>query len=119
MLAGEQPPLQVAGEAVGAVGRLLEHGHARLPRRVLEALVGMDVAEQEIFSLLDPHRPFRRAELAAEAGSDFLDRLRLVEDTVELRIELLDALGALRGGGAEPPDKGKAAGAGQFEHVST
>src|SRR5262245_33565706 len=89
MLGREQPSLQVAGEAVGAVGRLLEQRDA-LAGRVLHAPVVMDVAEQEIAALLPPHRPFGRPEIAAEAGGEFLDRLRGRDDLVELGRELLD-----------------------------
>src|SRR5262249_23589831 len=57
-LAGNDPALEIAGEAVGLVGVLLEHADA-LPRRVFHPLAGVDVAEQQIAAFLPPHRAFR------------------------------------------------------------
>src|SRR5207249_245183 len=94
VLAGNQPTLEVAGEPVGPVGRLLEQGHA-LARRVFHALVVMDIAKQKVAALLPPDRPLGRPELTAEAGGQFLDRLRRVDDRVNTRIELFDALAGL------------------------
>src|SRR5262245_35820481 len=89
MLGRKQPPLQVAGEAVGAVGRLLEQRDA-LAGRVLHAPVVVDIAEQEIAALLPPNRPFSRPEIAAKAGGERLERLRRRDDLVEFGRELLD-----------------------------
>src|SRR5262245_25600555 len=89
MLGRKQPPLQIAGETVGAVGRLLEQRDA-LAGRVLHAPVAVDVAEQEIAALLPPQWPFGRSDIAAEAGGELLDRLGGRNDLVELGRELLD-----------------------------
>ena len=66
------------------------------PRRVFHTLVVMDIAEQEVAAFLPPDRAFCGSEVAAEAGPQFLDRLRCVDDRVDARIELLDALAGLR-----------------------
>src|SRR5712691_6433858 len=57
MLAGDQPALEVSGQPIGAVRRLLEYGHA-LPRRVLHAPVVMNIAEQQVAAFLPPDRSF-------------------------------------------------------------
>ena len=97
-LAGDQPALGIAGQAVGAVGLLLGDGGA-LPRRVLDAAVFPDRAEQEIAALLPPHRAFGVAA-AAETGRQLQDRLRGGNDLVEFRLERVDPLGRLGPGGA-------------------
>src|SRR5262249_3610478 len=71
VLAGDQPALDIAGEPIGPVGRLLEHGDT-LPRRVFHTLVVMDIAEQEVAAFLPPDRPFGGAGLAAETRGPFL-----------------------------------------------
>ena len=53
MLAGDEPPLQIAGQAVGAVGRFLEQRDAGAGL-VLHAPVVVDIAEQEIAAFLPP-----------------------------------------------------------------
>ena len=83
VLAGEQAALQIAGEPVGAVGRLEIHGHA-LRRRVLHAPVVVDVAEQQVAALLPPQRSLGRSERATEAVGQVLDRLVDRDDLVEL-----------------------------------
>src|SRR3954451_10937400 len=89
MLGREQASLQIAGETVRPVGRLLEHTDA-LARRVFHPPVVVDVTEQEITTLFPPHRPLGRPEIAAEARGKLLDRLRGRDDLVELGRELLD-----------------------------
>src|SRR5580700_6342827 len=66
LLAGQQPALEVAGQPVGLVGLVLENAHA-LAGRVFHPLAGVNVAEQEVAAFLPPHRPFHRAERAAQA----------------------------------------------------
>src|SRR5262249_4954093 len=94
VLAGEQPPLEIAGESVGAVGWLLEHGHA-LAGDVLHALVVVDVAEEQIAPLFPPERALGRPERPAESVGQIVDRLRRRDDLLELGRQLLDALGRL------------------------
>jgi hypothetical protein len=65
VFAGQQPALQVAGEAIGLVGVLLEYGDA-LAGRVFHAFAGVDVAEQQIAALLPPQRPFGRTKRTSE-----------------------------------------------------
>jgi hypothetical protein len=104
--AGDQPALGIAGQAIGAVGLLLGDTGA-LPRRVLDAVVFPDRAEQEIAALLPPHRAFGVAA-AAEPGRQLQDRLRGGNDLVEFRLERVDSLGRL-GPGDAAIAKGEAA----------
>jgi hypothetical protein len=97
MLAGNQPALQIASEAIGAVGSVLEDAQA-LAGRVLHPLAGVNVAEQEIAALLPPHRAFSRSEFAAEPGRQLFDRLIGGDDFFELRRKLIDPLAGLRPG---------------------
>ena len=73
---------------------LLEDGDA-LPRRVFHAPVVADIAEQQVAALLPPDRPFGGSELAAQAGGQFPDRLRGVDDRVQAWIKPLDPLARL------------------------
>ena len=57
MLAGNQPPVDVAGEPIGVVCRLMEDGRT-FPRRPLQPLIVADVAEQEVSAFLPPKRSF-------------------------------------------------------------
>jgi len=73
-LAGDKPPLKIAGQTVCVLRTLLEERDA-LPRRVLHAAVVADVAEKEIAALLPPYRAFRRTAVAAIALAQDADRL--------------------------------------------
>ena len=53
VLASEQPALQVAGQPIGAVGRLQEQRDA-LAGLVFQPLVIMDIAEQQIAAFMPP-----------------------------------------------------------------
>src|SRR5712691_2996449 len=101
VLAREQAALLIAGEPIGAVGRLQVDGHA-LPGRVFHAPVVVNIGEQEVAALLPPQRSLGRPQRAAEARGQFLDRLASGDDLVERGIELLDLLLRLRRGAADP-----------------
>jgi hypothetical protein len=75
VLAGDESSLQVAGQAVGAIGRFEKQRNAA-SRLVLHATVVVDVAEQEVAALLPPQRSLGRALRPAEAIGKVLDRLR-------------------------------------------
>ena len=60
VLAGNEPALQVAGQAVGAVGWLVVNAGAPA-RHELDAAVVVDVAEQQVSAVGPPHRPLGRA----------------------------------------------------------
>jgi hypothetical protein len=94
MLGCKQAALQIAGETVRSVGRLLEHADA-LARRVLHAPVVVDVREQEIAAFPPPQRTFGRAQIATEARGQFVDWFGSRDDLVESGIELLDLPGRL------------------------
>ena len=64
VLAGDEAALQVAGEAVGAVGGLVVDAGA-FTRHVLNAPVVVDVAKQQVAAVGPPHRPLGRAVVAA------------------------------------------------------
>ncbi len=66
VLAGHEPALQVAREAVGAIGRLEIDGNA-FTWREFQSAAAVDVVEQQVAALLPPQRSFRRAEIAAVA----------------------------------------------------
>jgi hypothetical protein len=73
-LARDEAALDVAGEPVGPVCRLLEL-HRCLAGRVFHAPVSVNVAEQEVAALLPPHRTFGRAAVAADTVGQLIDRL--------------------------------------------
>ena len=102
MLAGEQPALEVAGQPIGAVRRLLDQGHA-LARHVLHPPVVMNVTEQQIAAFLPPHWSFGGPLGAAEAIGQHLDRLGQGDDLFQLRSELLDPLAAWADAPLTPP----------------
>jgi hypothetical protein len=116
VLARKQPALEIAGQAVGAVGRLEVDGGALLSGHVFHAAVVVDVGEQEVTALLPPQRPLRRPERAAESGGQLLDRLARRDDLVELGRELLDALVRLRRCARARPGR-SAGGRGHRQHV--
>jgi hypothetical protein len=70
-LAGEQPPLNIAREAVGVVGIVHEDRDIHLVR-ILHALADIDVAEQQVTTFLDPYQSLRRAKLTVEPAGDYL-----------------------------------------------
>src|SRR5262249_10589848 len=90
-LAGEKPPLQAAGEPVAPIGPFEIDGDA-LAGRIFQPPAAVAAIERQVAALLPPQRPFGRPEIAAVAGGELLDRLRLVDDRIERRIELLNAL---------------------------
>ena len=75
VLAGHEATLQIAGQAIGLVGRLLLQGHA-LAGRVLHAAAVVDIAKQQIAAFLPPHGPFGWPRRAAEAISQVFDGFR-------------------------------------------
>src|SRR5262249_1325594 len=115
MLTGDEPPLQVAGEPVGAIGRLVIDGDA-FTGRIFMPAAGVDVAGQKVAAFLPPYRPFRRAEIAAIARGELLDRLRLVDDRVERGIEPFNPL-ALRPRALRAANQRNAAG-GKLQHMA-
>src|ERR1700730_10289018 len=89
MLAGDEPALQIAGQAVGTVGRFQQQRDT-LAGLVFHAPVVVDVAEHEITALLPPQRPFGRALRPAKAISQVPDRLGGRDDPLQFRRQLLD-----------------------------
>jgi hypothetical protein len=116
VLAGDQTALEVAGQPVGLVGLVLEHGDA-LARRILHPLAGIDVAEQEVAAFVPPQRPFGRSKRPAEALAQLEDRLGRRDDGVELRRKSLDALGGLRRRAADTAREDQAARRRHRKHV--
>src|SRR5215470_13039799 len=85
MLAGDQPALTVAREAVRVVRRLAKHAGA--PGRLIpaqNAIVG-DVAPEEGARIAEPHRPFT----PARPGIEPLDARLRNAIAREARIEVL------------------------------
>ena len=74
VLASQEASLQVPGETVGPVGRLLEQCHA-VALGPLHPTVVVDVTEEEVSPFLPPQRSLRRALPAALAVSQFFDTL--------------------------------------------
>ena len=66
VLAGHQPPLQVAGVAIGEIGGRTKHRNPLLRGPAQDALVG-DVTPQQVAAVVEPHRAFCPAALVVEA----------------------------------------------------
>src|SRR6516165_968184 len=94
VLAGDEPSLQVAGQAIGAIGRLQQQRHA-FARLVFHAPVVVDIAEHQMAAFAPPQRPFGRPLRAAKPVGQVVDRLRRRDDPVQLGSERLDPLGRL------------------------
>jgi hypothetical protein len=73
----------------------------------------------KVAAFFPPDRPFGGSELASEAGGQFLDRLRRVNDRVNVRIELLDALAGLREAAAAARQGKATGGARHCQYMST
>ncbi len=84
VLAGDQPPLQIAGQAVGAVSRLQQQRNA-LAGLVFHPAIIVDVAEHEIAAFVPPQWSLGRSLRPAKAVGQFLNRLRDFDDPVEFR----------------------------------
>src|SRR4029077_18542347 len=95
VLAGDQPPLQVARQSIGAVGRLQQQRDT-LAGLVLHAAVVVDVAEHEMAAFAPPQWPLGWALRAAKAVGQILDRLRERDDPLQFGSQLLDPLRRLR-----------------------
>ena len=65
VLTGDEPALQVAGEAVGPVGRLVVHAGNTTAGIEPYTPVVVDVAEEQVAALRPPNRPFGRAVVPA------------------------------------------------------
>src|SRR5262249_7529826 len=100
VLAGQQSALEISGQPVRAVRRLVEHGHA-LARHVLHPPVVVNVAEQQIAAFFPPEWPFRRPQRPAESIGQITDGLRWADDLFQLRSQLLDPLRRLGQRGTE------------------
>src|SRR5262249_25747314 len=91
MLTGHKAALEVAGEPISAVGRLLVHGDA-FAGRVFHAPVVMNITKEKVPAFLPPDGAFGGAEFTAKARGQLLDGLGRGEDLVQLRSKLLDLL---------------------------
>src|SRR5205807_8139751 len=84
MLARQEPAVEVASEAIGLVGWLLEQGNA-LSRRVLHPAAVMDIAKQQIAPFLPPQRSFDGSKRATHAISQLPDGLGNGNDPFQFR----------------------------------
>src|SRR5262249_20408395 len=110
--------LEVARQAIGAVGGLLEHAHA-LAGRVFHSPVVVNVAEEEIAYFLPPDWSFGGAEVAAEARGNLLDRLRGGNDFLQVRCQLLDPTPLCLGNAAAAGERQRGGCACKFQNCAT
>ena len=89
VLAGNEPALQVSGQPISPVGRLLKDGDA-LAGIVFHPLVIVNVAEQQITAFFPPQRSFGRTQSAAEPVGQMLDRLGGGDDPLQFGSQLFD-----------------------------
>jgi len=115
--ASEEAALGVASQAVGAFRALFEDRRA-LARRVFDAAIVADVAEEKIAAFLPPHRSLGRARVTAVAFGEHADGLGGSDDRVEPRIKTLDAfcLRRLRKRRCDAAVECDAADGGQLQH---
>src|ERR1700759_5135529 len=92
MLAGDQSPLQISGQSVGALGWFLEQGHTGAGD-IFHPPVVVNVTEQQMVAFLPPKRPLSRAMRSPEPVCQVMDRLRYRNDFSQRRIQLFDPLG--------------------------
>ena len=89
MFAGQQPALQIPGQAVGPIDALGKDGQP-LAGGPLHPPVVMDVAEQQVIALLPPQRPLGRAVAAAAAAAQLPNFRIQVDDVRQFRGQLFN-----------------------------
>src|SRR5712691_6663414 len=81
VFAGDEPALEVPGEPIGLIGRLLNQGGTRA-RRPLHAPIIPNITKNEIATFLPPHGAFGGSSHATKAPGEFFDLLLHVDETL-------------------------------------